>query len=164
MVVDAIRRVVRGLRLAEQATRAAGLSAAQTFVLAHVAESPASSLSELAERTMTDRSSVAGVVERLIEAGLVITDRDESDRRRVTVRITPAGRATLRSAPPAPTAQIIAALERMPAESRRALARRLDELTRAMGLGEGPAPMLFEDSPAAARTARRVTVTRRGRR
>lgn len=143
--VDAIRRIVRALRLAEQATRAAGLSAAQTFVLTHLATTPAASLGELAAFTLTDRSSVAAVVERLVEAKLAVADRDASDRRRVTVRITPAGRRALEAAPPAPTDLLIEALGRLPGTARRALARDLGALASVMGLDDLPATMLFED-------------------
>jgi len=144
--VDAIRRLVRGLRLAEQATRAdSGLSAAQLFVLEQVATTPGASLGELAARTMTDRSSVAGVVERLAQGGMVETERDEADRRRVIVRITRAGRAVLRQAPPAPTSLLVDALERLPVRARRELSARLAQLVAEMGLDQEPVGMLFED-------------------
>jgi MarR family transcriptional regulator, organic hydroperoxide resistance regulator len=147
--IDAIRRIVRRLRLAEQATRAgAGLSAAQLFVLRQLASTPAPSLGELAARTLTDRSSVAGVVERLAEAGLVVTERDASDRRRVLVRLTRSGRVVLRNAPPAPTMLLVDALRRFPATERRLLATGLQRLVREMGLETEPATMLFEDQPS----------------
>lgn len=146
--VDAVRRLVRGLRLAEQATRAeAGLSAAQLFVLRQLAEREATSVGDLAASTLTDRSSVAAVVERLAESGLVAAARDDADRRRILVRLTPSGRARLRHAPPAPTTLLVQALGQMSAASRRSLARHLGALVDSMGLGEEPATMLFEDGP-----------------
>ena len=145
--VDAIRRIVRALRLAEQSTKArSGLSAAQLFVLAQLATTPAVSLTELARRTMTDRSSAAAVVERLLEAGLVVRDRATADRRRVTVRITTAGRWALRRAPEAPTTLLLAALREMSAREREALTGGLEALATAMGVADEPAGMLFEDS------------------
>jgi DNA-binding MarR family transcriptional regulator len=144
--VDAVRRLVRGLRLAEQRTRAeAGLSAAQLFVLAELADSAATSLGDLAERTMTDRSSVAAVVERLEEAGLVVSQRAENDRRRLLVRLTAAGRRRLASTAPAPTVLLVHALEKLPPAELAGLTRHLGALVSAMGLDEGPATMLFED-------------------
>src|ERR1019366_5949434 len=65
-VMDALRRVVRDLRLsARDAERSAGISGAQLFVLQSLAEEPASSLNVLADRTLTDQSSVSVVVNRL---------------------------------------------------------------------------------------------------
>src|SRR5689334_12541357 len=82
-VMHALRRLVRFLRLADRrAEGAAGISAAQMFVLRSLADAPASSLSELADRTLTDQSSVSTVVARLVETGLVVRRRGE-DRRRI---------------------------------------------------------------------------------
>lgn len=144
--VDCVRRLVRGLRLAEQRTRMeAGLSAAQLFVLAELAHSSAASLGDLADRTMTDRSSVAAVVERLEEAGLVEAQRAEDDRRRVHVRLTSAGRRRLASSAPAPTVLLVDALESLPSGEVAGLTRHLTVLLDAMGLAGEPATMLFEE-------------------
>ena len=144
--VDSVRRIVRGLRLAEQRTRAeAGLSAAQLFVLGALAESAASSLSELATRTLTDRTSVAAVVDRLVETGRVASERASDDRRRVLVRITAAGRRTLDAAPEPPTSLLLAALARLPRAELAALSAGLEQLVDAMGLAGEPAGMLFEE-------------------
>jgi DNA-binding MarR family transcriptional regulator len=144
--VDAVRRIFRALRNAAQQTQAqSGISAAQLFVLSTLADGAASSLTELGERTHTDRSSVGDVVERLAEAGLVERCRSARDRRRTEVRITPAGRSLLRSAPRPPTALLIAGLAAMEEDALAALAAGLARLTREMGLEAAPAPMLFED-------------------
>jgi DNA-binding MarR family transcriptional regulator len=155
--VDAFRRIFRALRLAAQQThRRSGISAAQLFVLSSLADGAASSLTELGERTHTDRSSVADVVERLAAAGLVDRVRSERDRRRMEVMITPAGRALLHDAPAAPTALLIAGLAAMPEAELATLVDGLARLTRAMGLETAPAPMLFEeDETRQRRMARR---------
>jgi DNA-binding MarR family transcriptional regulator len=150
--VDAVRRIFRVLRNAAQQTQAqAGISAAQLFVLSSLADGAASSLTELGERTHTDRSSVADVVERLAGAGLVARERSARDRRRTEVRITPAGRALLRTAPRPPTQLLIAGLEAMSDDELDALAAGLRRLIRGMGLEAAPAPMLFEDDAAGGR-------------
>ncbi|HEU5173923.1 MAG TPA: MarR family transcriptional regulator [Gemmatimonadaceae bacterium] len=150
--VNCVRHLVRGLRLAEQQTRAStGLSAAQLFLLGQLSRADGASLTDLAERTLTDRSSVAAVVERLEDAGLVTTGRDATDRRRVLVRITGRGERTLASAPAAPTEMLLVALRRMSAADVRALCTSLGRLTAEMGLA-GPAGMLFEDRPASTRS------------
>jgi len=150
-VVDAVRRIFRALRNAAQQTQAqAGISAAQLFVLSSLAGGAAPSLTELGERTHTDRSSVADVVERLAQAGLVERDRSARDRRRMEVRITPVGRSLLHSAPKPPTELLIAGLDALAEGELGALAAGMLRLTRAMGLEAAPAPMLFEDEPGRA--------------
>lgn len=153
--VDAVRRIFRALRNAAQQTQTqSGISAAQLFVLSALADGAASSLTELGERTHTDRSSVGDVVERLADAGLVERSRSEHDRRRTEVRITPGGRTLLRSAPRPPTELLIAGLDAMEDDALNALAAGLLRLTREMGLEAAPAPMLFEDEAGRPRAAR----------
>jgi len=153
--VDAVRRLVRGLRLAEHRTRAAtGLSAAQLFVLGQLRDTEAASLTELAARTLTDRSSVTAVVERLARDGFARTERDSRDRRRLVVRITGAGARRLASAPQPPTVRLVTALRRLPAREVRALTAHLVALLGAMGLADEPATMLFEDDGGRTRRSR----------
>ena len=150
--VDAVRRLVRGLRLAEQRTRSAtGLSAAQLFVLTALRDSSGASLSELAARTLTDRTSVRAVVERLESDGAVRTARDPADRRRTIVQLTAAGRRRLDRAPAPPTVQLLTALRRLTPDQLRRLTSSLGDLLGAMGLLDEPATMLFERAGASRR-------------
>jgi DNA-binding MarR family transcriptional regulator len=57
-VLDAVRRIVRELRLSARAAESElGLSGAQLFVLQHLAQAEHLTVSDLAERTCTDPSS-----------------------------------------------------------------------------------------------------------
>ena len=144
--VDAVRRLFRALRVAAQQTQSeVGISAAQLFVLSSLADGAASSLTELGERTHTDRSSVADVVHRLAAAGLVEQMRSARDRRRTEVRITGAGRTLLGHAPQAPTTRLIAGLQALDDAELEGFASGILRLASHMGLDAAPAPMLFED-------------------
>jgi DNA-binding MarR family transcriptional regulator len=124
------------------------------FVLHALADGNEASLSELAERTMTDRSSVAAVVDRLFDAGLVVRGVSRADRRRAAIVLTGAGRAVLARAPEPPTVLLVTAIRSMDAAQRAALATGLAALATAMGVDDEPAGMLFEDARAAPRTRR----------
>ena len=144
--MNAIRRILRALRLAARQTQtSSGVSAAQLFVLRALAARDSASLSELAESTMTDRSSVAAVVDRLLDGGFVKRETSREDRRRASITITSAGRAMLKRAPKPPTALLMAGLEGLSPSRLHALAGGLSALSREMGLEHGPAGMLFED-------------------
>jgi len=146
--VDSVRRILRVLRLAEQRTQqATGVSAAQLFVLQQLRgqDGESMSLSELADRTLTDRSSVTDVVERLLARGLVRRAVDTRDARRAAVSITSKGKALLRKAPQSPGALLVAALRKLPPSRLKNVGRALDQLTRAMGVDHAPAPMMFAD-------------------
>lgn len=150
--VDAFRRILRALRLAATKTQmVAGVSAAQLFVLRALQDGTEASLSDIASRTMTDRSSVAAVVDRLVEAELVERGTSGADRRRAAITITTAGRKVLRRAPEPPTSLLVAGLRQIDEAQRRALAEGLRALTDAMGLSEQEAGMLFEDHDDAVR-------------
>ena len=157
-VVNAFRRILRALRLSANTTRSAlGISAAQLYVLRHLADKDGASISALAEETLTDRSSVADVVDRLVESGLVERSPHPADRRRASVRITKRGARLIKGAAPAPTDLLVAALEEMPEHEVRALSRCLTSLVGFMGLARTPAEMLFEDEGGQSRRGGRPT-------
>lgn len=154
---------MRVLRLNAKRTEAiTGVTAAQLFVLQHVQTDGGLSVNELAVKTLTDRSSVAGVVERLQAQGLVDRAVDPADRRRARIRITTAGRRMLARSPDAPTTALIAALHVLTPAQRTSLARSLERLNRALGAGHAPASMLFADAEQAIATPRRARGRRKG--
>jgi DNA-binding MarR family transcriptional regulator len=146
LALDALRRVVRALRLAaSDAERVAGLTAAQLFVLARVTSLPGQSLGELARHTMTDRTSVAAVVERLAERRLVRRLRSKKDQRRVEIYPTQRGARTVADAPHPPTMRVLDAMSKITPRELHALAVGLTQLAEAMGLASEPATMLFDE-------------------
>ena len=113
-VVDALRRVVRELRLsARGAERTAGISGAQLFVLQALSAGTAQSLNELAERTLTDQSSVSVVVTRLVRRRLVSRKPSPRDARRVELALTAAGRRLLLRCPEPTQVRLVAAVRRL---------------------------------------------------
>lgn len=155
-VLIALRRIVRFLRLADREVEAAcDVSAAQLFVLHTLVDGPADSVSELAQRTLTDQSSVSTVVARLVDRGLVKRTPSRADRRRAQLRITPAGLRMVQRAPRVPQALMIAAIRDMPAAKRSELTRALEGLVSVIGANEVAPRMLFEDEPPRPRERRR---------
>jgi DNA-binding MarR family transcriptional regulator len=154
--LDCFRRVIRVLRVsARQAEEKSALRPAQLFVLGQIAAAPNQSLSELAARTMTDRTSAASMVDRLAARGLVRRVRGAVDRRRIEIRLTPVGARVLARAPSSPTAHLLEGLERLDDDALDQLAAGLGELVRVMGAAEGRATLLFEDGAAPSEPRRR---------
>jgi DNA-binding MarR family transcriptional regulator len=146
--LDAMRRILRQLRvLARKSELAAGLSAAQVFVLTALSRSQGMSVSEVATATLTDRSSAAAVIDRLVELGYADRQQSDEDRRRAVISATPRGRRALKQAAPPPTTTLIDAIQAMPDRDRRSLAVGLTSLVQSMGIDHEPAGMLFEDAP-----------------
>ncbi|WP_437678942.1 MarR family winged helix-turn-helix transcriptional regulator [Sorangium sp. So ce131] len=148
-VMDAIRAIVQRLRISSRTCeRQLGLSSAQLFVLQQLEQAAAASVAELARRTLTHQSSVSVVVTRLSERGLVSRRPSAEDARRTEIALTPAGRALLRRAPRTVQAELVAAVDHMPPAERRALARSLSALARAIGAGVEAPPLFFEGEEA----------------
>lgn len=135
--LESLRRIVRSLRLHDrEAERALGISVAQLFVIQLLADNRPRSISELADATLTDMSSVSVVVRRLVERGLVERSASADDARRAEIRLTLEGKALLRRAPEAPQARLVAALATLPPDDRVVLARSLSAVADAMGARE----------------------------
>jgi DNA-binding MarR family transcriptional regulator len=88
----------RFLAASEEITRSAGVSPTQYQLLLFIRGAPGDALTiaELAERLQIRHQSAVGLVDRCETAGLVRRRRDEANRRRVFVAMTPRGSALLK--------------------------------------------------------------------
>jgi DNA-binding MarR family transcriptional regulator len=153
-VFDALRRIVRTLRVASRAIeKEIGISGAQLYVLQELAEHPAGSVNELAERTTTHQSSVSAVVSRLVDQGLVVRRPSPDDGRRVLIELTPKGLGLVENAPTSAHTQLIAGLRLLAPEERGRLADLMEAWVEASHLESGPVPFVFEDDPPAEENA-----------
>ncbi|HWL01698.1 MAG TPA: MarR family winged helix-turn-helix transcriptional regulator [Microbacteriaceae bacterium] len=71
------------------------ITSIQYGVLAILERMPGASQKEIGEEASVDRSSLAELVQRMQRAGLIERVRDDSDRRRNVLALTPAGREEL---------------------------------------------------------------------
>ena len=153
-VMDSLRRVVRDLRLsARDAERSAGISGAQLFVLQSLLDESASSLNELADRTLTDQSSVSVVVKRLADRKLVARKASPVDARRIELSLTAGGKRLLARCPEPTQARLVRSLRRMSGAELASLMKGLTALLREMGI-ENAAPTMFFDEESTVRRAR----------
>ena len=143
--MDAVRAVVRALRINTRAIELEiGISLAQLFVLQQVAQRPATSLNDLAERTATHQSSVSVVVRRLVDRGLVTRRADAADKRRVQIELTPEGRKLLVGAPETIQVRLMSALHQLSPADRKQLALLLSKWLDAAGINYSSPPMMGE--------------------
>jgi len=137
LALDALRRIVRALGVSSRtAERSVGITGAQLLVLQRLAESPADSLNDLAERTFTHQSTVSVVVDRLVERRFVKRTRSRDDARKILLSLTGAGRTALRKAPPPAQTQLVDALGRLPRRALHVVAEGLVATAHEMGLDE----------------------------
>ncbi|MDE3150926.1 MAG: MarR family transcriptional regulator [Gemmatimonadota bacterium] len=144
--MNAIRSIVRALRVSSRMIESKmGMSGAQLFVLQQLAEKPAHSLNELAERTATHQSSVSVVVRRLVDHGYVSRTASDADRRRIELSLTDRGREVLAGAPTTVQVKLLRGARALTAQERRTLAELLQAWVQAAGIEDGAPPLMGED-------------------
>lgn len=104
------------------------------------------SINELAALTLTHQASVSEVVGRLEGRGLLTRTKSSEDARRRELQLTPSGRDALAQEVETIQETLMAAMERLSAQTLAELADGLNRLTEEAGFGEEPATMLFEDT------------------
>ncbi len=111
------------------ALKEAGITLRQFSVLAAIAETEGVSQSRLVEATGIDRSTLADMVSRMQDAGLIQRVRSETDARAKAVSLTDAGRHALDVAGPAVRSADEKLLEALPKNRRSAFIDILSRLT-----------------------------------
>ena len=139
IVVDAIRSIIQTVRNSGRETeQRLGISSAQLYVLSELRDKAALSINELADRTYTHQSSVSMIVARLVENRLVTRTASSRDGRRLSIALTPAGRAMLRKSPDPVQTRLVSALRTMSRSELKGLAGGLAILTDILGEQEPP--------------------------
>ncbi|GMK45909.1 MarR family winged helix-turn-helix transcriptional regulator [Paenibacillus glycanilyticus] len=68
------------------------LTALQLLVLRVLHETPDIRMSELAEKLNVGNSTMSGIVDRMVKAGILERERTEADRRAMTMKLTEKGK------------------------------------------------------------------------
>lgn len=145
-IFDHIRRIVRALRVtSRRAEKELGLTAAQLFVLQRLKVQSSMTLKEVAEATLTDPSTVSGVVQRLVEKGYVERKQSIEDRREIRLSLSPSGAAQLRQGFLSFQEILSDAIQKMPKKRQQALAELLGEACERSGISKEPLTMFFEN-------------------
>lgn len=108
VIIAAVRQHFRALEAA------CGVSGAQVWILAAIAESPGITVSGLSEALSVHISTASNMLDKLDKAGLVKRTRSETDRRIVNLYLTTKGQSALDRAPRPLTGLVPHALENMP--------------------------------------------------
>ena len=91
-VLEQYRRFARAMqRASEPFWRELDLTMAQLRTLFTLAHEGSASIGQVAEAQRVSLPTASHLVERLVQAGLATREEDPADRRRMVVRLTPAG-------------------------------------------------------------------------
>jgi DNA-binding MarR family transcriptional regulator len=111
IIIGAVRQHSRDLE------KACGISGAQVWMLATIADTPDITVSQLSQAVSVHVSTASNLLDKMARAGLVERLRSEEDRRVVRLRLTDAGKETISRAPRPLTGLIVDALEKMPVDA-----------------------------------------------
>jgi DNA-binding MarR family transcriptional regulator len=109
------------------------LTPRQYAVLAAAAASEDLSQTALVDATGIDRSTLADIVRRLVERGLLARRRTKSDARMYAVKLTASGQAAMKSAGPVAESTDSTLLAALPESQRKQFLSALDKIVETMG-------------------------------
>ncbi len=115
IVETAIYLQAESRRLARESCARHGITATQLNVLKLLEAVGKLSLSELSRRMAATNSTVTGIIDRMVAAGLVVREQSAEDRRVWTIAMTDAGRSLSREIEVAPWDLLRQALNDLPA-------------------------------------------------
>jgi DNA-binding MarR family transcriptional regulator len=99
-VLISLRRIIQAIDLhSRQLVRQHGITAPQLIILKQIQGQKAISVSEVARQVSLKQTTVTDILNRLERQGLILREKDTSDRRRILVRETDAGKKLLEAAP-----------------------------------------------------------------
>jgi DNA-binding MarR family transcriptional regulator len=128
-IVNDLRRLFRAIHEYSKAIqRAVGFSGPQVWALTVIQDTPGISLGDLSDRLFAHPSTVSGVVDRLVERGVVLREVNADDRRGIRLTLTDVGREMVARSPSPVQVGLRRALEQMPEAQLAALRRSLDEI------------------------------------
>jgi len=99
-ILVAIRRITRAIDLhSKQLVKSAGLTVPQLLVMQAVHRGGKRAINHIAADVRLSQATVTSILDRLERSGLARRERDQQDRRQVSVCLTLEGQAKLETAP-----------------------------------------------------------------
>jgi DNA-binding MarR family transcriptional regulator len=143
-ILKSLRRIIRAVDLySRRLMTRTGLSGPQVICLQQLATGGPMQTSHLADAVNLSSATVCGILNRLEQRGLVIRERQATDRRRVLVSLSNAGQDTVDNAPPAMHDSFLFKLRALPQERQRVIHQTLTDIVQMMSADDlDAAPIL----------------------
>ncbi len=112
-VLDTVPPIMQFIRTEMRRHRALNISVPQFRVLTFLERRPGGSLSDVAERVGLSLPAMSRLIDGLVDRGLLTREDSPEDRRRVSLRMTEAGRDLVRTARQGALTQLAEVLEQL---------------------------------------------------
>jgi N-acetylglutamate synthase-like GNAT family acetyltransferase/DNA-binding MarR family transcriptional regulator len=150
---EVVREYVRSQRRAESCGDTA--STVECHLLTELTRADGATQQELANRLMLDKAWISRGIDRLVSAGLVEKKTDASDKRRVQLRLLPAGRARAAALESRLDSHAASMLGHFSPEDERQLERFLEQILLNLDQARRPSPSTCSAREIRYRRARR---------
>ncbi len=147
-ILRSLRRISRAIDLhSKHLASTFGLTGPQLVALRTVGQLEEAAPSEIAREVSLSQATMTGIIDRLAARQLVTRERTSKDRRRVTVRLTDAGRALIEQAPSPLQERFVDRLQRLEPEEQHRIRSSLERIVEMMdGDDLDAAPVLDPDA------------------
>ncbi|MEQ9496392.1 MAG: MarR family transcriptional regulator [Deltaproteobacteria bacterium] len=133
-ILRSLRRISRAIDLhSKHLASTFGLTGPQLVALRTVGQLEEAAPSEIAREVSLSQATMTGIIDRLAARQLVTRERTSKDRRRVTVRLTDAGRALIEQAPSPLQERFVDRLQRLEPEEQHRIKSSLERIVEMMG-------------------------------
>jgi DNA-binding MarR family transcriptional regulator len=148
-IIAALRQIAQAIdTYSRQLLTEHGLSSPQIGTLRALAKSGSSTPTELAEALHLSPQTMAGILQRLEQRGLIQRERDTTDRRSFLVRLSDEGRKAEAKAPPLLRDEFTAQLEKLPSWEQSMMLATLQRIAQMMHAEDvEPVPFFQTDEP-----------------
>jgi DNA-binding MarR family transcriptional regulator len=147
-VLSAIRRIIRSVDLySRELAATARVTSPQLVCLLAIADKEKTTATIISRQVFLSPSTIVGILDRLEAKGLVRRERDENDRRVITITITEKGKRLARSAPSPLQDTLTEALRELPGNEQTKIAESLERIVALMEARRINAASLAEADP-----------------
>lgn len=157
-VLISLRRIIRAVDLySRQLVSETGLSGPQLICLRQLSNHGPMQTNHLARAVNLSAATVCGILNRLEQRGLVIRERQQNDRRRVFVSLSPVARDAIEQAPPALHDAFLFKFRALSARQQENINKTLDKIVTMMSADElDAAPMLVPGESVASASETKI--------
>ncbi len=128
-VIKELVRAYQGFETYSSAhIRQLGLTPVQFDVIATLGNQPPMSYKQLGEKTLISKSSLTGVVERMITKGFIVTLDNSDDARSLLLKLTPKGQRVFEKVFPEHLAFLDQVFKKLPSKRLKEITESLSEL------------------------------------
>ncbi|PIE19473.1 MAG: MarR family transcriptional regulator [Proteobacteria bacterium] len=150
-ILRSLRRITRAIDLHSRWLASNfGLTIPQLVSLRTLAGTEAMTPTELARAVDLSQATITGIIDRLVRRALVTRERSTTDRRRVVLTITDAGRRLLEASPSPLQERFVTRLSKLPLENQEVIRTVLEQVVRMMGAEELDAAAMLTSGPQTA--------------